>query len=183
MVDFRIDIKNEFYQEDNEFRRGEQNIYYILKVTHINKLAGLARDYSKWSFDLNCLKTYLCQKIMLRDPATYEVLPERVIVGTQYLWMIVKSLCQKSQNVSSENTIITLVSTDLLEDSMIKAFLPFTQMRKITCYENAIIDLFKEVWQMVSIKKNEPNLFILYPLDDIQKRQTKFKEILRIAKS
>ena len=182
MIDFKIDIKNECYLEDNEIYDGYRNIYFILNIDRLNKLASLARDYYKWSFDLNCIKTNLSDKIINKDKNTIEILPNNIILGVEYLLLIFNRLHERIYKLNHNIQIIfSLISPSILEDNMLKTFIPFTNIRKIHFYENQIIDMLREIMK-ISLGK-EYNVMILYPLDNIQKRQTKFKELLRIAKS
>ena len=176
-----IHIKKEQYIEPNLHNKAETDVYYILKVQNISKLASFARDYEKWSFELNCLKEHLCSHVYRKTTYIMETIPTEIVYSFEYLTMLVQEVIRNTiQNYSNKNIILVLVSDELVQDSMMKSFIPFTQINKVQKYEKAIYNLLSEIAQCILDK--HINSFILYPLDSNQKKQTKFKEILRIAK-
>ena len=74
MIDFRIDILDENYIEDHPTRDGHKNINIILRINKIHKLADLAKDYLKWSFELNCIRADLCSKIIEKKQKIYMIM-------------------------------------------------------------------------------------------------------------
>ena len=110
-----------------------------------------------------------------------ETIPTEIVYSLKYLTMLVQEVIRNTiQNYSNKNIILVLVSDELVQDNMMKSFIPFTQINKVQKYERAIDNLLSEIAQCIIDK--HINSFILYPLDSNQKKQTKFKEILRIAK-